>query len=163
MIVTMDRRDFLKNGTAASALLGASSDLLGDARPSAARNQLPKRPLGETGEQLSILAFSGTALMSVEQQAANDLVAEAFDRGVNFFDVAPSYGNAQERLGPALEPYRKRCFLACKTDHRDKAGAAAELDKSLATLRTDHFDLYQHHAVTTAEDVEKIFGPNGAM
>jgi len=163
MIVTMDRRDFLKNGTAASALLAASSDLLGDARPSAARNQIPKRPLGETGEQLSILAFSGTALMSVEQQAANDLVAEAFDRGVNFFDVSPSYGNAQERMGPALEPYRKRCFLSSKTDFRDQAGVAADIDATLKVLRTDHLDYYQHHAIQKTADLERIFGPNGAM
>jgi len=163
MIIVMDRRDFLKNGTAASAFLAASSDLLGDARPAAARNQIPRRPLGDTGEQLSILAFSGTALMSIEQQAANDLVAEAFDRGVNFFDVSPSYGNAQERMGPALEPYRKRCFLSSKTDFRDKAGAAADLDATLKVLRTDHLDFYQHHAIQKTSDLERIFGPNGAM
>src|SRR6202142_671337 len=121
MIVTMDRRDFLKNGTAASALLGASSDLLGDARPSAARNQIPKRPLGETGEQLSILAFSGTALMSVEQEAANDLAAEAFGRGVNFLARPPSYRHAQEPIGQALDPSRKRCFLSRKPDFRRQA------------------------------------------
>ncbi len=159
----MDRRNFLKNGTAASALLAASRDLLGDAKPAAKRNPIPKRPLGETGEQLSILAFSGTALMSIEQQAANDLVAEAFDRGVNFFDVSPSYGNAQERMGPALEPYRKRCFLSSKTDFRDKAGVEADINATLKVLRTDHLDFFQHHAIQKTADLERIFGPNGAM
>ena len=159
----MDRRNFLRNGTAASALLAASRDLLGDGKPPTRRNPIPKRPLGETGEHLSILAFSGTALMQIEQTAANDLVAEAFDRGVNFFDVSPSYGNAQERMGPALEPYRKRCFLSSKTDFRDKAGAEADIDATLKVLRTDHLDFYQHHALQKTADLERIFGPTGAM
>ena len=49
--------------------------------------------------------------MDTEQPSANNIVAEAFDRGINYFDVAPEYGNAQQKLGPALEPYRKRSFL----------------------------------------------------
>jgi aryl-alcohol dehydrogenase-like predicted oxidoreductase len=151
----MDRRDFLKTGTAAAWL---AHDL--SAAPAAA---IPKRQLGRTGVQLSIIGFPGTAVMEEEQAFANRLVAEAFDRGINYYDVAPSYGNAQQRLGPALEPYRKQCFLACKTQKRDKAGAEAELNDSLKTLRTDHLDLYQLHALTKTEDLEKVFGPNGAM
>jgi aryl-alcohol dehydrogenase-like predicted oxidoreductase len=157
----MDRRDFLKQGTATAALLAPSREL-GAAAKSLA-NPIARRPLGQTGERLSILGFGGTAVMSVEQSFANNLVAEAFDRGINYFDVAPTYGNAQERLGPALEPYRNRCFLACKTDRRDKAGVEADLDNSLKLLRTDHLDLYQHHALTKTEDLDKVFGPNGAM
>jgi predicted aldo/keto reductase-like oxidoreductase len=62
-----------------------------------------------------------------------------------------------------LEPYRKDVFLACKTTQRNRNEALGELEKSLKNLRTDHFDLYQFHAVTTLEDVEKIFAPGGAM
>jgi aryl-alcohol dehydrogenase-like predicted oxidoreductase len=91
------------------------------------------------------------------------LVAMAVDRGVNYFDVAPSYGNAEERLGPALEPYRDRVFLACKTGKRDRSGAAEELRASLEQMRTDHFDLYQLHAISSMEDVEQALGPEGAM
>ena len=101
--------------------------------------------------------------MSVEQSQANNVVAEAVDRGINYFDVSPDYGDAEERLGPALEPYRSRSFLACKTNFRDKAGAAADLDTALKHLRTDHFDLYQHHALTKTAELDKVFGPNGAM
>ena len=101
--------------------------------------------------------------MDVTPRDAASFVAEAVDRGINYFDVAPSYGNAQERLGPALEPYRQRCFLACKTKERDAAGSAKELEQSLKLLKTDHLDLYQLHALTTLADVEKVFGPGGAM
>ena len=67
---------------------------------------------------------------------------------VNYFDVAPAYGDAEEKLGPALEPYRKHVFLACKTKRRDWAGAEEELKRSLARLRTDYVDLYQLHHLT---------------
>ena len=102
-------------------------------------------------------------MQDVTVKEASKYVAEAVDRGVNYFDVAPFYGNAQRRLGPALKPYRQNCFLACKTLERDSAGSAKELDESLKLLKTDHFDLYQLHALTDVEEVEEAFGPGGAM
>jgi aryl-alcohol dehydrogenase-like predicted oxidoreductase len=90
-------------------------------------------------------------------------VAEAVDRGINYFDVAPSYGNAQERLGPALEPYRKQCFLACKTDGRMKEDSRADLEQSLKLLKTDYLDLYQFHALTKMTDLDKVLSPGGAI
>jgi aryl-alcohol dehydrogenase-like predicted oxidoreductase len=83
---------------------------------------------------------------------------------VNYFDVAPSYGDAEVKLGPALEPHRRDCFLACKTTQRLRDGAAAELQRSLTTLRTDYFDLYQLHAITdVAKDLDTAFAAGGAM
>lgn len=124
---------------------------------------MERRPLGKTGRELSIVGFGGIVVMNVEPAEASRLVAEAVDRGVNYFDVAPSYGNAEERLGPALAPYRERVFLACKTGKRDKAEASRELRESLQRLQTDHFDLYQLHALTTMEEMEQALGPGGAM
>jgi aryl-alcohol dehydrogenase-like predicted oxidoreductase len=124
---------------------------------------MERRPLGQTGQELSIVGFGGIVVMNVEPPEASRLVAEAVDRGVNYFDVAPSYGNAEERLGPALEPYRDRVFLACKTGKRAKQEAADELRASLARLRTDHFDLYQLHALTSMEEMEQALGPGGAL
>ena len=162
----MRRRDFLRKGTVAAAGLAASKELLDPVgRASATSNlaPIPRRRLGKTGADLSIIALGGMLVKDTEQTFANNIVAEAFDRGINYFDVAPQYGNAQQKLGPALESFRQRSFLACKTLRRDKDGAATELEDSLRKLRTDHVDLYQFHAVTTKEDVEKIFGPQGAM
>lgn len=161
----MDRRDFLKKGTVAAGL--AASDRILPAKTAGRKaGQLPpisKRRLGKTGVELSLIALGGVTVMDTGQSFANNLVAEAFDRGINYFDVAPSYDNAQERLGPALEPYRRRVFLSCKTLARDKEGAAHELDESLRLLRTDHVDLYQHHALTKMEELDQILGPDGAM
>ena len=161
----MDRRDFLKKGTVAASLAASQKALqplvAGDAP--APSGSFPKRPLGKTGEKLSIIAFGGIVVTDTEPKFAANIVAEAFDRGINYFDVAPSYGNAQERLGPALEPYRKKSFLACKTGERTKDGAAKELEESLRLLRTDHLDLYQFHHLTTLAEVDQVFGPSGAM
>ena len=148
----MERRSFL-----------ASALATGAAAPAGAAQPIPRRPY-KSGVELSIIAFGGIVVNGMEQAAANRIVAEAWDRGVNYFDVAPSYGNgeAEEKLGPALQPYRQRAFLSCKTQKRDAAGAREELERSLKRLRTDHVDLYQFHAVSSIQDVEQILGPGGA-
>lgn len=125
--------------------------------------QLPKRLLGKTGEKLSIIGFGGIMLNDNPQQFANELVAKAYELGVNYFDVAPKYGNAEEKLGPALKPYRNNCFLACKTKERSAEGATKDLENSLKQLQTDHFDLYQLHELSSVREVETAFGPGGAM
>jgi len=122
-----------------------------------------KRDLGRTGEKLSLIGLGGLVLTDETQKRANEIVRDAFESGVNYFDVAPSYGNAEDRLGPALGPYRKKVFLACKTQKRDRSGAEDELNRSLKKLNAGHFDLYQLHALTTTEDVKQVFGPNGAL
>ena len=124
---------------------------------------MEKRKFGKHDDMLSIVGFGGILLSQEEPDEASRLVAKAIDRGINYFDVAPSYGNAEERMGPALEPYRKDVFLACKTSKRSAEEAEAELQNSFELLRTDHFDLYQLHAVTTKEDVEQILGAGGAL
>ena len=160
----MKRRDFLRKSTAAAASLAASQSMLRAGQKGlAARSIVPRRPLGKTGQQLSIIALGGIVVMDVSQSFANNIVAEAIDRGINYIDIAPSYGNAQDRMGPALKPYRDRVFLACKEQARDKAGAQKELDESLRQLQTDHFDLYQLHALTTVEEVHQALGPGGAI
>lgn len=110
-----------------------------------------------------MIGFGGIVVDKATPDEAAARVKEAINHGINYFDVAPSYGNAEEMLGPALEPFRKEVFLACKTGERKKEGARKELEQSLKYLRTDHFDLYQLHAVTTLEDVDTIFGKDGAM
>lgn len=124
---------------------------------------MEKRKLGRTGESLSMVGFGGILVMDEEPASASRIVAQAVDRGINYFDVAPTYGNAEERLGPALGPYRQSVFLACKTEKRTAVEATEALHQSLERLRTDHFDLYQLHAVTTMEEVEQILGPGGAL
>ncbi|MBS7649726.1 aldo/keto reductase [Candidatus Bathyarchaeota archaeon] len=124
---------------------------------------MEKRRYGKTNIDLSVVGFGGIIVMNESQESANRIVSQAIDRGINYFDVAPSYGNAEERLGPALKPYRNSVFLACKTAKRTKKEAEEELNQSLKRLQTDYFDLYQLHAVTTLEEVNQIFSDEGAI
>jgi aryl-alcohol dehydrogenase-like predicted oxidoreductase len=162
----MERRKFMQ--TLSGGVLGLSTafHLRGSGHSvlgQAAKEKLPRRLLGRTGESLSIIGLGGVVLANEEQAVADQIVREAVEHGINYFDVAPSYGNAEDRMGPALKPYRKDVFLACKTLKRDRAGAEEELQQSLLKLQTDHFDLYQLHAISKGEDVDQALGPNGAI
>ena len=127
------------------------------------KGKIEKRILGKTGEEISMIGFGGIVVDRASTEEAASRVKEAIDHGINYFDVSPLYGNAEEMLGPALKPYRKDVFLACKTKERKKEGARKDLEQSLKNLETDHFDLYQFHEVSSLEDVETIFAPGGAM
>ncbi|TAL81281.1 MAG: aldo/keto reductase [Bacteroidetes bacterium] len=159
----MKRRDFIKS----TAIIAPMMSLFPPDLSAIARNSVPgkieKRSLGRTGEMLSMIGFGGIVVKDTTPEEASRLVKLAIDSGINYFDVAPSYGDAEIKLGPALEPYRRNVFLACKTGERTKVKARAELEQSLKNLRTDHLDLYQFHAVTTISDVDIILGPGGAM
>jgi len=156
----MKRREFIKQAGITAAAVATTRLNATTPKPTA---PIARRALGQTGEQLSIIAFGGILVMDREPGATANLVAEAVDRGINYFDVAPSYGNAQERLGPALAPYRNKCFLAGKTEGRMKDDSRAQLEQSLKLLKTDHLDLYQFHALTKMSDLDKVLGPGGAM
>lgn len=164
----MHRRKFLKTMATAGIGAFASLELAGCGKKITetveAKKIIPKRPFGKTGEKLSIIGLGGVTIMKTPQLEANNFVHEAIDNGINYFDFAPTYGNAEELLGPALEGYdRDKLFLACKTNKRKKEEAAAELRQSLKNLKTDHFDLYQFHAISSMKDVETIFGKDGAL
>jgi predicted aldo/keto reductase-like oxidoreductase len=157
----MNRREFIRKTAIVAPLLSIfPADLSFIIRESGA---IEKRSLGRTGEMLSIIGFGGIVVRDASPEAAAASVKMAIDAGINYFDVAPSYGDAEVKLGPALEPYRKDVFLSNKTGQRTKDEARKELEQSLKHLRTDHFDLYQLHAVTSLEDVDTIFNPGGAM
>ncbi len=149
----MDRREFL--GTA--AVMGSAAGLV------QAGNSVPKR-LYKNGIELSIIALGGIVVCGLEQSESDRRVSAAVERGVNYFDCAPSYfdGEAEIKLGKSLKPYRKNIFLAEKTGKRDAGGAMAELEQTLRRFDTDHVDLYQFHAVASMEDVDKIVAPGGA-
>jgi aryl-alcohol dehydrogenase-like predicted oxidoreductase len=157
----MKRREFIKNAAITAAAVASANQL--KASKATLTNPIARRALGKTGEKLSIIGFGGIVVMNEDTGAASNIVAEAVDRGINYFDVAPSYGNAQERLGPALAPYRNKSFLACKTEGRMKDDSRAQLEESLKLLKTDHLDLYQFHALTKMADLDKVLGPGGAM
>ena len=124
---------------------------------------IAQRSLGKTGHRSSILAFGGAALWPLGEAESTAAVEDALARGVNHFDVAPSYGDAELRLAPSVARHRDRMFLACKTRERRRDAAREELRRSLERLRTDRFDLYQCHAVSDSFDLDRLLGPGGAI
>jgi predicted aldo/keto reductase-like oxidoreductase len=123
---------------------------------------MEQRILGKTGFKISALAFGGIVVKETTGFDAARFVANAVERGINYFDVAPSYGNSQTMLGPALEPHRSKVHLACKTKLRTKKEALEDLQNSFKLLRTDYFDVYQMHGVNP-EEVDTVLGPGGAV
>jgi aryl-alcohol dehydrogenase-like predicted oxidoreductase len=128
---------------------------------------MPKRVLGRTGLKVSIVGYPGLALKPPETaEQCRASVHGAFERGLNYYDVAPAYaeGECEQRLGVALQGLdRSRYYLACKTKKRDKNGCLEEFERSLKRLKTDHFDVYQLHHLVRPEEVKQALGPGGAM
>jgi len=167
----MNRRAFIKNigaaivGGAAGLSLGSTArgaDHVSGAGERSA-SLMRTRRLGRTGHRSSLITFGGIAVAGLSDREATDVVAEALDAGVNAFDVAPTYGDAELKLGVALAGKRDGIFLQCKTTDRTKEGAAKELRESLRRLRTDRVDLYQLHGLNQPEELDQALGPGGAM
>jgi predicted aldo/keto reductase-like oxidoreductase len=110
-----------------------------------------------------VAIFGAAAFYETDPEVVNKTMEQVIEAGVNHIDVAPGYGMAEELLGPWIEREGDRFFLGCKTEKRMKEEAAAELRRSLELLRTDKFDLFQLHAVTTIEELDQVTGPGGAL
>jgi len=122
------------------------------------------RILGRTNIEVSAIGFGGIMVNNKDQDKVNQMVAEAIDKGVNIFDVGPTYGDAQSKLGPALKPYRDDVVLTCKTEpDNTKDEVRADIENSLEVLETDYFDVYQLHEVTDENALKKALGPDGAL
>ena len=163
----MKRRVFLKTvgGAASAAALGVPKMFAAD-QPVEKVAGLERRVLGRTGSKLSVVGFPGLSLTHCDQDKGTAALHDALERGVNYFDVAPNYGDglAETRMGIGLDGVdRSTYFLACKTHKRGKADAQRELETSLKRLKTDHFDLYQLHHLVRPAEVKDVFGDEGAM
>ena len=125
---------------------------------------MEKRVLGRTNHRSSITTLGGAVFIyPVENDIGDQFIKYALDRGVNHIDVAPTYGDAEARLGKWVREYRDDLFVACKTGKRTKQEAAEELRSSLERLQTDHLDLYQFHGLDTQEDLDTVVDDGGAL
>jgi predicted aldo/keto reductase-like oxidoreductase len=155
----MRRRYFF--GTVFSGLAAASA---GHASK-AAGGEIPRRALGRTGEKLTIVGMGGARFHLIPFEEGAALVRRAYELGINYFDMARSYwdGRAEEVYGAAIPAFRKHIFLTTKSGQRSARQAAAELETSLRTMKTDYVDLWQMHGINTTEDVQKSLAPGGAL
>ena len=117
-----------------------------------------RRRLGRTGHHSAVAILGGAAYGRSDPDETGRSFAAAVARGVNHLDIAPQYGLAEELVGPSLRAVRDRIFLACKTLRKNVDGVKAQAEESLRKLRTDRFDLYQAHAVTSLEVLDERAG-----
>lgn len=121
------------------------------------------RRFGRTGHMSTIAIFGGAAFWEISQGDADKVMEQVIEAGINHIDIAPSYGQAEERVGPWMPRERGRFFLGCKTMERTKQGAWDEMQRSLKRLQTESFDLYQCHAITTMEELDAVTMKGGAL
>lgn len=126
---------------------------------------IPKRKLGKTGVDVTILGLGGEGVLRTYgyEKEADDLINRAIDLGINYFESARAYSGSESYYGRSLRERRKEIFLTSKSHARNKKGALLHLQETLRNMKTDHLDLWQVHDVRTEEEIEEIFGPNGAL
>jgi aryl-alcohol dehydrogenase-like predicted oxidoreductase len=124
---------------------------------------MEKRRFGRSEHMSTVAIFGAAAFWEIEQKDADTVMEMVIEAGVNHIDVAPSYGQAEERIGPWMPRERERFFLGCKTMERTKQGAWDEMQRSFKLLQTDHFDLYQLHAITNQEELDACTMTGGAL
>lgn len=164
------RRKFLATSVAvASGIVGcgALKQNLTSAQQERVQQAMPERELGKTGVRLPIMGLGGAGQTPLSwnnhEQDAVAIIQRALELGIRYFDTAAEYGPSEDYLGKVLPPYRKQIFLASKSSQRDRDGAWRELERSLKRLKTDHLDLWQLHHVPSQQDLDKIFGKDGAI
>jgi aryl-alcohol dehydrogenase-like predicted oxidoreductase len=121
------------------------------------------RRLGRLEHLSSVLIYGAAALGDVTQDVADRSIQEALEGGINHFDVAADYGDAELRLGPWMPQIRQQVFLATKTGRRDRDAAWEEINASLERLQTDRLDLLQLHAVGDLHELDLVTRTGGAL
>ena len=160
----LSRRDVVKVGAAGTAGFYVSANKASAAQGTSA---MPERPFGRTGYDVRLFSLGGQA--TLEKSGTRDesiaIINTAIDRGVNYIDTAAAYGRgiSQTYIGEVMAARRDEVFLATKTHDRTRDGSLRLLEESLRLLQTDHLDLWQLHNVRTDEQLEIIFGDNGAI
>jgi len=155
------RRTFIGAAFAGLGITGLSAR---PPKPSAGTT--PMREFGKTGMKLTVIGQGGArlALLRTKEQARAQ-VRHAYDLGLNYFDCAHSYweGHSEEVYGDVLSDVRKELFITTKCIRRTRKEAEDELQLSLKSLKTSYIDLWQMHGLQEQGDIDRIFGPGGAI
>lgn len=158
---SMRRRTFVGGAFAGLGITGLFAQ---PSKPQA--GSTPMREFGKTGVKLTVIGQGGARLALLRnKEAARAHTRHAYELGLNYFDCAHSYwdGHSEEVYGDVLSDVRKKVFITTKCTQRTAQEAGAELRLSLKALKTDYLDLWQMHGIQEQADVDRIFGPGGAI
>jgi predicted aldo/keto reductase-like oxidoreductase len=128
-------------------------------------NILPKRPLGKTGVEVTVLGLGGEGILRTfgQEEEAISIIQRAIDLGITYFESARAYAGSESYYGMALKDSRREIFLASKSHERTADGALKYLETTLNTMKTSYLDLWMIHDVRTPKDLDLIFGSKGAI
>lgn len=179
MVQKTTRRKFLiSSASVAGGIVGCAAlnqtqtdaspnPVLGTTNPLSNTAAMPERVLGNTGVRVPIFGLGGAGQTPLSwgnhEAEAIAIIQRALELGIRYFDTASSYGPSEDYLGKVLPAYRDKVFLASKTSARDRDGLWRELERSLKRLNTNYLDLWQLHHVSFEQELDKIFGKDGAI
>ncbi|RLD34070.1 MAG: hypothetical protein DRI73_04475, partial [Bacteroidetes bacterium] len=161
------RREFLSKTAKGAAVISvaglvSSSSFLSKNES----NKIPKRKLGKTGLEVSILSFGGGSQFAKNKDGAwQEQMEVAIQDGINLFDTAPSYSSfkrsekdlgSDERFGLILPQYRNKVIISTKIETRDPDKVKEEVEGSLSRLKTDYIDIMLIHAINDSDDISVI-------
>lgn len=155
------RRDFLQSLALMTSGLLVAPNCAGTS-PAASTDRwgkvLPKRKLGKSGAEVTMLGVGGYHVGWTTEKEAQEVIETAMEQGIRFFDSAYSYGQdgmSEKRYGRYLIPkYRDQVFIMSKSTATDYAGARRELEESLRRYGVDTLDLWQTHALSSPVDTD---------
>jgi hypothetical protein len=177
----INRRTFLGNGAAAAAMVTVGKPFAPEGNDRlvplkknnedpfnpVTYNAMPTRSFGKTGYKVGILSLGGQATLEIKgmEDESEKIINRAIDLGINYIDTAASYGQgvSQLNIGRVMKTRRGEVWLSTKTHDRTYDGSMRLLEESLKNLQTDHLDLWQLHNVQRQDQVDQIFGANGAI
>ncbi len=172
----VSRRAFLKSAAGAVASVAgiaffgsgvssrANAENRGENRePRRSDGDIPRRALGRTGLEVSVLGLGGAIAVAQSPDRAEPIIERAIDLGVNYIDTAHQYGASEANIGRVMRRRRGEVILASKTDDRTYDGTMREFEESLRRLQTDYLDLYQLHAIHSERDLDAALGRQGAL
>jgi predicted aldo/keto reductase-like oxidoreductase len=156
----MKRRAFF-----GGAFAGMAASAFAARPPKPKAGDIPTRIFGKTGAKVTVIGQAGGRFPLITFDEAKAVTQRAVDLGITYFDNSVDYweGMSEEVYGAVLPPFRKQIFLTSKANGRTAAGAEKELELSLKRMRTDYLDLWQMHMVQEKQEVQRIFGPGGAI
>ena len=159
----ISRREFIKQASAVTALaLGGVANL--KALENTEKDKIPKRILGRTGVKVSTLGLGmgPLGITKDNQSEVERLVNLCIDMGITYIDVAPNYGDGEQKLGPIIKQHRKEIFLVTKVEEPSKDGALRQINESLKKMQTDHVDVVHLHDFG-GMDSDMVLGKDGAF
>ncbi|MBN2410500.1 aldo/keto reductase [candidate division KSB1 bacterium] len=155
------RRQFLQQSASGLATI-TSASLLASCSGAKDKGLMPKRKFGNTGLEVSILAFGGGSYFLKNKDGEwEPMLERAIEAGINYFDTSQSYHwgaalSSEERFGLILPKYRDEIILSTKFDSRDVNEAMKMVDRALKRLKTDYLDVLMIHSIEPSDDLDII-------